>query len=267
MTQRSFNGLPPEVLVMAGGEGRRLGALAARTPKPMLPVDGRPVLQHILEQLREQGVEHVFLSVRHLSHVISGYFGDGRWLGIDIDYLVEGEALGTAGAIGSLPTQSKPLLVHNGDVMTPVPITAVAAHHQEHGAAMTIACTEQRLSIPYGVIECVGPDVLRMHEKPDVILTVIAGIYLIAPEVAAGVHRGVPLSMPDLIKAVLPTGRVVGFPLPGPWLDIGTPDSYALAEHVSASTATAPQFPVIAGARESLTSPVFAGVVPGDRNR
>ena len=267
MTPRSFNGLPPEVLVMAGGEGRRLGALSERTPKPMLPVDGRPVLQHILEQLREQGVEHVFLSVRHLSQIITDYFGDGRWLGMDIDYLFEGEALGTAGAIGSLPTHSKPLLVHNGDVVTPVPIAALAAHHQEHGAAMTIACIEQRLSIPYGIIECVGPDVLRLHEKPDVALTVIAGIYLIAPDIAAGVDRGVPLSMPELIKAVLATGRVVGFPLPGPWLDIGTPDTYALAEQVSASTTATPQFRPAAGARESVTSPGFAGVVPGERNR
>ena len=144
MSPRPFNGLPPEVLVMAGGEGRRLGALTSHTPKPMLPVSGRPVLQHTLEQLRDQGVEHVFLSVRHLSHVISDYFGNGRWLGIDIDYVVEQHALGTAGAIGLLPAQSEPLLVINGDVVTTVPVAALAAHHREHRAAMTIGCSAGR---------------------------------------------------------------------------------------------------------------------------
>jgi len=104
----------PEVLVMAGGEGRRLGTLTSQVPKPMLPVGGRPVLQHTLEQLRDQGVTHAYLSVRHLSQVISRYFGNGRWLGIDLDYVVEPDALGTAGAIGMLPTLGKPLLVVNG---------------------------------------------------------------------------------------------------------------------------------------------------------
>jgi NDP-sugar pyrophosphorylase family protein len=268
MSPRPLCGPPPEVLVMAGGEGRRLGALTSRTPKPMLPVGGRPVLQHTLEQLREQGVEHVFLSVGHLSHVISDYFGDGRWLSIDIDYVVEQQALDTAGAIGLLPAHSKPLLVINADVVTPVPVAALAAHHHEHVAAMTIGYVEQRVPIPYGVIECDWPDVLRLHEKPDVVLTIIAGVYLLAPEVAAGIHVGVPLAMPDLIEAVLATGRVVGFPLPGPWLDIGTPDTYARADPVAASAAAVlPSQATRAGVPARLSAPVPAVVAAGEGPR
>lgn len=230
---------PPEVLVMAGGEGRRLGALTSQTPKPMLPVGGRPVLQHLLEQLRDQGVGHVFLSVRHLSHVISDYFGDGRWLGMDIDYVVEHEPLGTAGAIGLVAEHRKPLLVVNGDVVTPLPVEALTAHHEQHGAAMTIGYVEHRLPVSYGVIECAGSAVVRVREKPEMVVPVIAGVYLLGPGAAAGVGCGMPLAMPDLIEAVMEVGRVVAFALPGPWLDIGTPDCYARADQVAALTANA----------------------------
>ena len=240
--------LAPEVLVMAGGEGRRLGALTARTPKPMLPVNGRPVLQHILEHLRDQGVEHVFLSVRHLSHVISDHFGDGRRLGLRIEYVVEEQALGTAGALGLLPPLTRPLLVVNGDVLTPLPVAALTAHHHEHGAAMTVGHVEHRVTVPYGVIECGPPDVLALREKPEVVLTVIAGVYLLSPEVVAGVHLGDVVAMPDLIETVLATRRVVGFALPGPWLDIGTPEAYARADQSAAFPAAVLPAAVAAGA-------------------
>ena len=240
MSPRSFLGQPPEVLIMAGGQGRRLGSLTSLTPKPMLPVGGRPALQHTLEHLRAQGVGHVFLSVRHLAHVISDYFGDGGWLDLDIDYVVENRPLGTAGAISLLPEQSKPLLVMNGDVLTPVPVADLAAHHHAHGAAMTVGYVKQRMPIPYGVIQCTGGlEVLGLREKPEIVLTVIAGVYVIAPEVVDGTALDVPLAMPDLIETVLGSGRVVGFPLPGPWLDIGTPETYARADQVAAFTGRA----------------------------
>lgn len=267
MSQSPYTEPLPEVLIMAGGEGRRLGPLTTRIPKPMLPVGGRPVLQHALEQLREQGVGHVFLSVRHLSHVISDYFGDGRWLGLDIDYIVEQQALGSAGAIGLLPAQSKPLLVLNGDLVTTLPLGALCAHHRQHDAAMTIAYVEQTVSVAYGVIECVGPDVVQLQEKPDLVLTVIAGVYVIAPEITAGVHRGVPLDMPDLIGAVLGSARVVGFPLPGPWLDIGTPDTYSCADQVAASAAAMRPSPPTSRAPTNAVAPVFTGAITGDRPR
>jgi NDP-sugar pyrophosphorylase family protein len=201
----------------------------------MLPVGGRPVLQHTLERLRAQGVGHVFLSVCHLAHVISDYFGDGGWLDVDIEYVVEQRPLGTAGAIGLLPELSKPLLVLNGDVLTPVPVAEVAAHHQAHGAAMTVGYVKQRMPVPYGVIQCTGGlEVLGLKEKPEIVLTVIAGVYVIAPEVVAWTAHGVPLAMPDMIESVIGPGRVVGYPLPGPWLDIGTPETYARAEQISA---------------------------------
>jgi NDP-sugar pyrophosphorylase family protein len=266
MSAAPFGG-SPEVLVMAGGEGRRLGALTSRTPKPMLPVAGRPLLQHTLERLRDQGVAHVYLSVRHLSRVISGHFGDGRWLGIDIDYVVEDQPLGTAGAIGLLPAQTKPLLVVNGDLLTSVPVAELVAHHQAHGADLTVGHVEQRIPIPYGVIECGRPEVLRLREKPDVVVTVIAGVYLLAPEVARSVPPGTPLAMPELITGLLLTGRVIGFALRGPWLDIGTPDNYAQAEPMMARTVAVLPAQATAPAAVPVGVGAPVGVVAGQGTR
>lgn len=234
MTAPTVERSPVEVVVMAGGEGRRLGSLTAATPKPMLPVAGRPALQHIVERLRDQGVCHLYLSVRHLSTIITEYFGDGRWLGLDIDYLVEDAPLGTAGAIGLLPALTDPLLVLNGDVMAHVPVRAMLRHHLRHEAAVTVAHVEERLIVPYGVLRCGGPDVLGLLEKPELLLQVIAGVYLLSPDVVAGVRPGTRLEMPQLIEWVLATSRVVGFRLAGPWLDIGTPEKYACADQVAA---------------------------------
>jgi NDP-sugar pyrophosphorylase family protein len=219
---------------MAGGEGRRLGQLTSVTPKPMLPVGGQPMLQHTLAQLRDQGVQHAYLSVRHLSHVICDYFGDGRWLGIDIDYVVDDQPLGTAGAIALIPRSARPVLVLNGDIMTPVPVASIVAHHERLGAAVTIGSVEEKVTIPYGVMECGESEVVRLQEKPALTFTIMAGVYLVAPEVAAGVSRDAPLSMPALVERALAGGRVVEFRLPGPWLDIGTPDQYARAEEMAA---------------------------------
>jgi NDP-sugar pyrophosphorylase family protein len=225
---------------MAGGEGRRLGELTALTPKPMLPVDGRPMLQHIVEQLRDQGVRHLYISVRHLSEMVSDYFGDGRWLGVDIEYVVEDSPLDTAGALGLLPELDRPLLVMNADILTTLPVAAMVRQHVTSGAGVTIGCSQQRIPIPYGVVECTGAEVTDLHEKPDVVFDVVAGVYVVAPEVVAAVPAGVALPMPGLVEQVMATGLVGHFALPGPWLDIGSPDTYARAAEVAAKVGIRP---------------------------
>lgn len=136
------------VLVMAGGLGTRLGELTSTTPKPMLPLDGRPILQYMLEHLRDQGVRHVFLAVRHLSHAVMDYFGDGRWLGVDVEYVMEDHPLDTAGAIGLVPVSSAPLLVVNGDLLAAIPCATLLGAHLGRRAAMTVCHVEHRMQIP-----------------------------------------------------------------------------------------------------------------------
>lgn len=235
------------VLVMAGGLGTRLGELTSTTPKPMLPLDGRPILQYMLEHLRDQGVRHVFLAVRHLSHAVMDYFGDGRWLGVDVEYVMEDHPLDTAGAIGLVPVSSAPLLVVNGDLLAAIPCATLLGAHLGRRAAMTVCHVEHRMQIPFGVIHRTdGEDVLCLEEKPCARFTVVAGVYVIAPGVARTVPAGQPLCMPDLIATLVRTGRSVkGFRLPGPWLDIGSPEAYRQA----IAMVHDPAFAVVTGRR------------------
>ena len=200
----------PGVLLMAGGEGQRLGPLTERTPKPMLPVAGRPVLQHLVEHLRDQGVERVHIAVRHLAHVVVDHFGDGRWLGVGIDYLVEREPLGTAGALGLLPAQDAPLLVVNGDLVAAVPVHDMLRHHQRHGAAITVGYVDRVVPVPYGVLELQRRKVTALHEKPDLPVRIVAGVYVVAPHVVASVAPGRRLDMPDLVARTVRDQPVVG---------------------------------------------------------
>lgn len=251
---RTAADMTPEVLIMAGGRGSRMGHLTAHAPKPMLPVNGRPVLEHVIDHLRDQGVTHMFLSVGYLAEVITSYFGNGRWLGVNIDYVVERCALDTAGAVGLLPPVDRPLLVINGDLLTNLPVVQLVCNHLRHNAGLTVCLAEARRHIPYGVVECDADGALvQLLEKPTIVMTVVSGIYLLAPEVVRHVPSDVPLSMPDLIRQVRAGGgRVRGFALPGRWLDVGSPEDYRRACELHPVLTTTPT----AGGELSLSATI-----------
>src|SRR5581483_9252958 len=129
---------PLRAVVMAGGYGSRLGDLTRATPKPMLPVGDRPLLERIVEQLRDAGIRHINLTTHYRGDVIATHFGDGRAFGVDIRYVSEERPLGTAGALGLVEADG-PLLVMNGDILTSVDFRAMHRFHEEHGADMTVA--------------------------------------------------------------------------------------------------------------------------------
>jgi dTDP-glucose pyrophosphorylase/CBS domain-containing protein len=222
-------GPPLRAVVMAGGLGTRLGELTADTPKPMLPVGDRPLLERIIEQLRDAGIRHVNLTTHYRADVIADHFGDGSDHGVEIEYVSEQEPLGTAGALG-LVEGDQPILVMNGDILTRVDFRAMQRFHEEHGADMTVAVRPYRAEVPYGLVELDGSRISGIEEKPLVRGFVNAGIYLIDPGVRAFVERDERLDMPQLIERLLANGRaVVGFPLREYWLDIGRPADYERA--------------------------------------
>ncbi len=222
-------GPPLRAVVMAGGLGTRLGELTADTPKPMLPVGDRPLLERIIEQLREAGIRHVNLTTHYRADVIADHFGDGSDHGVEIEYVSEQEPLGTAGALG-LVGGEQPILVMNGDILTRVDFRAMQRFHEEHGADMTVAVRPYRAQVPYGLVELDGSRISGIEEKPLVRGFVNAGIYLIDPGVRDFVERDERLDMPQLIERLLANGRaVVGFPLREYWLDIGRPADYERA--------------------------------------
>jgi dTDP-glucose pyrophosphorylase len=223
--------LPLQAMIMAGGLGTRLLPLTENVPKSMLSVGDRPLMEHIVRQLRDVGIRHVNVATHYKPEKIIEHFGDGRAFGVELNYVNEDQPLGTGGALGLMPLPSEPLLVINGDILTEVDFRAMLEFHQEYGAEMTVAVRRFEMQVPYGVVECDGSRVQRLSEKPKVGFLVNAGIYLLEPTVFQLMPNGHHFNMTDLIQWLLDTDRtIVTFPIREYWLDIGQHVDYAQAQ-------------------------------------
>jgi NDP-sugar pyrophosphorylase family protein len=219
-------------VVLAGGRGQRLGSLTEAMPKPMLPVGDRPLLETLVVQLASQGVRRITIAVHYLAEAITSHFGDGSAFGVEIDYLHEDEPMGTAGAIRhAARSPGAPLLVLNADILTTLRFAGLLAHHRRRGNSLTVAVTAIDQTMPFGVLELAGMDVVGIEEKPAHRYFVSAGIYVVSPEVLEHVDPAARVDMPDVISAAIAAGcRVGGFPLLEFWSDIGHPDDYDSAQ-------------------------------------
>jgi NDP-sugar pyrophosphorylase family protein len=224
------------VVIMAGGKGTRLRPLTNETPKPMLPVGGRPLLETMLEQVRDAGFSRVLMAVNYRADVIEDHFGDGSRFGVAIDYIHEPQQLGSAGALklarGKL---DEPFIVINADLLTNVNLSALMRFHRDDRNLITAGVRRFVLEVPFGVIELHGSRVTELNEKPSLEFFVNAGIYAVSPEAVILIPPEKQLfDMTDLIEAVLTQGgRVGAFPVREYWLDIGQVSDYqrAIDEH------------------------------------
>jgi NDP-sugar pyrophosphorylase family protein len=222
---------PLRAIVMAGGFGTRLRPLTEAIPKPMLPLGTRPLLELIVEQLRDAGIKQVHVATHYKEDVITEHFKDGRDFGVDISYVKEDQPLGTAGALGLLEESDEPLLVMNGDILTRVDFRSMLNFHNEHHADLTVAVRQYEFHVPYGVVLTDGVAITCISEKPIVKNFINAGIYLLAPSVRRFIPNGEPYDIPDLIQRLVKEGRtVVSFPIREYWLDIGKADHYDQAQ-------------------------------------
>jgi len=220
-----------QAVVMAGGRGSRLHPLTEDTPKPMLRVGERPVLEIIIGQLREAGIKQVTVTTHHQSEKIAEHFGDGKGFGIELSYAEEDRPLGTVGGLGLLEIPKETTLVINGDILTQVDFRAMLAYHKEHQADLTVAVRRYDIKVPYGIIECEGPLVRGVSEKPKLGFFVNAGIYLLEPAVYRLIPNGQRFDMTDLIqRAVQERHMVISFPVREYWLDIGQREDYEQAQ-------------------------------------
>ena len=211
------------VVLMAGGQGKRLRPDTENCPKPMLPVGGKPILEIILKQCINAGFRKFFISVNYLKEQITGHFGNGDRWGVKIHYLVEDQPLGTAGALTLLPKPpSHPILVINGDVLTRVDFANLLFFHQEHKASATLCVREEETQIPYGVITSRDYRLLSMREKPVVSHQIIAGVYVLEPHMLELLPPDKCFDMPVLLKNGKAQGKpVFVFPIHEYWLDVG----------------------------------------------
>jgi dTDP-glucose pyrophosphorylase/CBS domain-containing protein len=236
-TLRDLVGATPEhgpVVIMAGGEGQRLRPLTDDTPKPMLKVGDKPLLEQVVEQIRDAGFQKVMMAVNYRREVIQEHFGDGSAFGIDIGYIHERERLGSAGALGLVREElDRPFIVVNADLLTKVNLGSLARFHSEQNNALTVGVRQCVIEVPYGVVELDGLAVSKLTEKPSLEFFVNAGIYAVSPEAVALMPEEVrEFNMTDLIEAALAAGARVGsFPIREYWLDIGQLADYERAEN------------------------------------
>jgi mannose-1-phosphate guanylyltransferase / phosphomannomutase len=226
-----------KAVVMAGGEGTRLRPLTSNQPKPMVPIVGKPCMEHILELLKQHGMDEVIVTVAFLPQAIRSYFGDGSALGMDINYSVEESPLGTAGSVRlAAGVLDDTFLVISGDALCDVDLSRLVEFHREKGASVTIGLKSVDNPLEFGIV--VTDDegrIERFLEKPSwgqvFSDTINTGIYVLEPEVL----RHIPTDRPydfskELFPLLLEMGRpMYGFVLDGYWQDIGNLDQYRQA--------------------------------------
>jgi mannose-1-phosphate guanylyltransferase / phosphomannomutase len=225
-----------KAVVMAGGEGSRLRPLTLGRPKPMLPVVNRPVLGHILYLLKQHGITDVVMTLQYLAAQIQDYYGDGKALGMNIEYVIEETPLGTAGSVKNaeaLLVDHGPFLVISGDALTDFDLTALTRYHRDRGAALTMALNRVPNPLEYGVIN-IHEDgrVAHFLEKPSwggvTSDTVNTGIYLVQPEALDRIPTGARVDWSqDVFPGMLARGEALyGYIAAGYWCDIGTLGEY-----------------------------------------
>ncbi len=226
-----------KAVVMAGGEGTRLRPLTSNQPKPMVPIVGKPCMEHILELLRSHDFEEVVITLAFMPQAIRSYFGDGDFLGLQIDYSVEEQPLGTAGSVKLAQERlDDTFVVISGDALCDVHLGALVAAHRAKGAAVTIGLKSVDNPLEFGIVVTdEDGKVERFLEKPSwgqvFSDTINTGIYVLEPEVLRHVPAGRPYDFSqELFPLLLEMGRpIYGHVLDGYWQDIGTLEQFRQA--------------------------------------
>ncbi len=222
---------------MAGGEGTRLRPVTSNQPKPMVPIVGKPCMEHIVELLRKHGFEDVIVTVAFMPQAIRGYFGDGETLGVNIEYSVEESPLGTAGSVRLAADKlDDTFLVISGDALCDFDLAKLVKFHREQGAAVTIGLKSVPNPLEFGIVVVDDEGrVERFLEKPSwgqvFSDTINTGVYVLEPEVLQHIPTDRPFDFSkELFPLLLEMGRpLYGLPMEGYWQDIGNLDQYRQA--------------------------------------
>ncbi len=220
--------LPNPVVIMAGGMGKRLLPLTENTPKPMLKVGGRPILETLINRLQKHGFSDILISINYKGDQIKDYFGDGRLFGVRIQYIEENQRMGTAGALGILKEKPiHPVLVMNGDILTNVNFESLIDFHHQAKAEATMCIREYGLEVPYGVVRLNKNNIIAIEEKPIQQFYVNAGIYVLNPEIVESLETGAAIDMTQIFEKLVQQNReTVSFPIREFWMDIGKPEDF-----------------------------------------
>jgi NDP-sugar pyrophosphorylase family protein len=222
-----------KAVILAGGKGTRLAPYTTVFPKPLMPIDGMPILEVIVRQLAYFRVRDIVLAVSHHSEpLLSAYFGDGRQFGVKIQYAREEKPLGTAGPLSIIPDLPETFLVMNGDILTTLDYRKLLENHRRHDGVVTIAMSQKKVQLEFGVMESNSVhQLVRYSEKPLFSYAVSMGVYVFEKRVLDWIPPKRYLDFPDLIQRLLRSKeKIVCFPSHDFWLDIGRHEDYEEAQ-------------------------------------
>jgi len=221
------------IVLMAGGMGKRLRPLTQNTPKPMLQVGGRPIIETLISRLQQQGFSNIIISINYRGDQIKEYFGDGRKFGVSINYIEENQKMGTAGSLGLLNQAPKtPIMVMNGDILTNVNFENLLDFHEQANATDTMCIREYGLEVPYGVVRLNKNNIIAIEEKPVQQFFVNAGIYVLNPEALEIIPENQAIDMTQVFEKLVSQNQVtVSFPIREFWMDIGKLEDYNRANN------------------------------------
>lgn len=222
--------LPVDAVMMAGGKGERLRPLTEKTPKPLLPVGDKAIIDHNVDRLLSYGISHIYVTVNYLKEQIEEHYKSLRD-GVQILTVREPKFLGTIGSIRFVPKfYNDAVLVMNSDVFTNIDYEDFYLHFHEHDAEMSVAAIPYNVSIPYGILELDGRNIQGLSEKPKYTYYANAGIYLIKRRTLKEIPEDTFFNATDLVEKLIKGGkRVIRYPLNGTWIDIGNPQEYQKA--------------------------------------
>jgi dTDP-glucose pyrophosphorylase len=225
--------LPIECVIMAGGRGKRLSPLTDNVPKPMLILGDKPIIEHNIDRLISFGIKKIFISINYLGNKISEYFGDGSSKGIEIEYIIEENFLGTAGALSLVNEfKSDHILLMNSDLYTNVDFEELYLSLINNNIDMAISSTQYKVDVPYAIFDCDDNNEIKLiKEKPSYSYSSNAGIYIFKKEFIKEIPKEKYFDITDLIeKLLLNQKKIIHVPIRGYWIDIGNPTDYKLAQ-------------------------------------
>ena len=222
--------LPIDAVLMAGGKGERLRPLTEKTPKPLLKVGDKAIIDHNIDRLISYGVKHISVTVNYLKEQLEDHFREPI-SGVKVNTVREPFFLGTIGSIRFVPEiYNDTVLVMNSDLLTNINYEDFYLHFKEHDADMSVAAVPYDVDIPLGILNLEGRNITGLTEKPHFGYYANAGIYLIRKSALELIPSQTMFHSTDLIEALISSGRrVIRFPLNGTWIDIGTPQEYRRA--------------------------------------
>lgn len=228
----TFNFLPVDAVIMAGGRGERLRPLTDNLPKPMLPLGNKPIIEYNIDWLARYGIQNYFISVNYLAEKIIEYFGDGSKKGINIQYVREKYPMGTVGSISLIESFfNETVLVMNSDLFTNIDLEEMYQVFHHNQADMMVATIPYNIEIPFAVLELSDNQVVSVREKPSYTYYANAGIYLLKRSMLEYIPKQQKFDMTDLINSVLQhNGKILKFPILGYWIDIGRIEDYRKAQ-------------------------------------